>query len=140
MKKTTILYWIFTGLFSFMMLGSAIPDVLVSPIAVKGMHEDLGYPVYLIPFVGVAKILGVLAILLPINSRIKEWAYAGLFIDLIGATYSIIAIGAAPANWLFMIVPIALGVLSYVFYHKRKEAVQTSVTPQHNYAKVAFQS
>lgn len=140
MKKTNILFWVFTGLFSFMMIGSAIPDVLVSPIAVKGMHEDLGYPIYMIPFVGVAKILGVLAILLPINSRIKEWAYAGLFIDLIGATYSIIAIGAAPANWAFMIIPIALGVLSYVYYHKRKEVVQSNVTVQHNYAKIALQS
>jgi len=62
-----------------------------------------------------------------------------LFIDLIGATYSIIAIGAAPANWLFMIIPIVLGVLSYVFYHKRKETVQSDVTPRHSYAKVALQ-
>lgn len=133
MKKTKILYWVFTGLFSFMMLGSAIPDVLVSPIAIKGMHEDLGYPIYLIPFVGVAKILGVLAILLPINARIKEWAYAGLFIDLIGATYSIIAIGAAPANWAFMILPLGLGVLSYAFYHKRKRlqpGAESTAIPQ----------
>ena len=69
MKKANIFYWVFTGLFSAMMLGSAIPDVISSPIAVQGMHHELGYPLYFIPFIGVAKILGVLAILLPISSR-----------------------------------------------------------------------
>lgn len=124
MKKTKILYWVFTGLFSFMMLGSAIPDILVDPIAIKGMHNDLGYPVYLIPFLGVAKALGVLAILFPVHHRIKEWAYAGLFIDLIGATYSIIAIGSPLANYMFMVLPLTIGVLSYVYYTKRTKLQQ----------------
>ena len=119
MKKTNIFYWVFTGLFSAMMLGSAIPDVISSPIAVQGMHVELGYPVYFIPFIGVAKVLGVLAILLPLSARIKEWAYAGLVFDLIGATFSIIAIGKP--DWMFMILPLFLGVGSYVFYHKRKK-------------------
>ena len=118
MKKIKILYCVFTGLFSAMMLASAVPDILVVSEAVKGMHDGLGYPVYLIPFLGVAKLLGVLAILLPINRRIKEWAYAGLFIDLVGATYSIIASGAPLPNYVFMILPIGLATLSYVFYHK----------------------
>ena len=84
MKKTNILYWTFTGLFAFLMFGSAIPDVFSHPIAVKGMHEDLGYPLYFLPFIGIAKWLGVIAILIPANyPRIKEWAYAGLFFDLI---------------------------------------------------------
>ena len=120
MKKTNILYWTFTGLFAFLMFGSAIPDVFSHPIAVKGMHKDLGYPLYLLPFIGIAKWLGVIAILIPANyPRIKEWAYAGLFFDLIGATYSIMASGAPPANWLFMAMPLGLGVLSYYFYHKK---------------------
>src|ERR1700751_1346470 len=105
MKKTKILYWVFTGLFAFMMFGSAIPDILMQDIAVKGMHTDLDYPVYFIPFIGVAKVLGVIAILIPGYPRIKEWAYAGLFFDLIGAAYSIIASGAPPANYVFMIMP-----------------------------------
>src|SRR5687768_999424 len=118
MKKVNIFYWVFIGLFSAMMLASAIPDVISSPIAVQGMHHELGYPLYFIPFIGVAKVLGVLAILLPISPRIKEWAYAGLMFDLIGATFSIIAIGKP--DWMFMILPIFLAVGSYTFYHKRK--------------------
>jgi hypothetical protein len=117
MKKTKVIYWLFTGLFSAMMLGSAIPDVISAPIAVQGMHRELGYPLYFIPFIGVAKVLGVLAILFPISSRIKEWAYAGLIFDLLGATFSIIAIGKP--DWIFMILPIFLAIGSYVFYHKK---------------------
>src|SRR5690606_23020386 len=106
MKKTNLLYWIFTGIFAFMMLGSALPDIVSTDIAVEGMHGNLGYPLYFIPFIGVAKTLGVIAILIPGYPRVKEWAYAGLFFDLIGATYSIIANGGTPGEWGFMAVPL----------------------------------
>ena len=135
MKKTNIFYWVFTGLFSAMMLGSAIPDIMSLPIAVQGMHVELGYPVYFIPFIGVAKVLGVLAILLPISSKIKEWAYAGLFFDLIGATFSIMAIGKA--DWMFMLLPIFLGIGSYVFYHKKRK-LKTAGTNTSKHMSVAI--
>jgi hypothetical protein len=121
MKKITILYWIFTGLFAAAMFMSAIPDIFSNPIAVKGMHGDLGYPLYFIPFIGIAKALGVIAILVPGYPRIKEWAYAGLTFDLIGATYSIIASGQPASSFVFMIIPIALAVLSYTFYHRKRK-------------------
>jgi hypothetical protein len=123
MKKTNMLYWIFNGLFAALMLGSAIPDIMSDPIAIKGMHEELGYPLYFIPFIGVVKALGVIAILVPGFPRLKEWAYAGLIFDLIGATYSIIAIGKP--DWIFMALPLALAVLSYVFYTKRRKKLAT---------------
>ena len=117
MKKTNILYWIFTSLFAAMMLFSSIPDVLSDPIAVQGMHVELGYPLYFIPFIGVAKVLGVLAILVQRFPRLKEWAYAGLFFDLIGATFSIAAIGKP--DFIYMILPLGLGIASYILYQKR---------------------
>ena len=126
MKKINITYWIFTGLFCFMMLGSAIPDILSVQVAVDGMHGELGYPVYFIPFIGTAKLLGVVALLVPGFPRIKEWAYAGLAFDLLGATYSIIAAGGAPVQYVPMILPLALGTFSYVFYHKRLRAKKES--------------
>lgn len=119
MKKTKILYWVFTGLFSFMMIGSAIPDIILDPVAVKGMHEDLGYPIYFIPFIGIVKVLGVIAILIPGFRTLKEWAYAGLIFDLIGATYSIIAVGKDASAWLPMFLPLSLAFASYVFYRKK---------------------
>ena len=131
MKKTKVLYWVFTLLFAFVMFGSAIPDVFSQPVAVKGMHEDLGYPLYLLPFVGIAKWLGVLAILVPGFQRIKEWAYAGLFIDLVGATYSILAVGTSPAQSSFMLLPLSLGALSYFYYHKQLQgSVDFQVAPR----------
>ena len=126
MKKIKIWYWTFTSLFAFIMLFSAIPDVLSNPVALHGMHDGLGYPVYFIPFIGVAKVLGVIAILVPGFQRIKEWAYAGLSFDLIGATFSIIASGAPLANWAFMALPLSLAICSYLFYHKKLQLAPVS--------------
>jgi hypothetical protein len=119
MKKTNIFYWVFTGLFALLMLSSAIPDIISHPMAIQGMHVELGYPLFFVPFIGVAKVLGVVAILVPGFPRLKEWAYAGLFFDLIGATYSIIAIGKP--DWLFMALPLALAAASYFFYQRRRK-------------------
>jgi hypothetical protein len=118
MKKTTILYWVFTGLFSAFMLFTAIPDILMSPDAVTFIIS-LGYPKYLIPFLGVAKVLGSIVILIPGLPRLKEWAYAGLFIDLVGATYSNICVTGVDPGLLFMVLPFGLGTLSYIFYHRK---------------------
>jgi hypothetical protein len=118
MKKTNILYWTFTGLFAAFMLFSAIPDILVVPEAVEFMTK-LGYPQYIIAFLGVAKTLGVIAILIPGFPRIKEWAYAGLFFDLVGATYSNICVTGLQPEMAFMIVIFGLEALSYFFYHKK---------------------
>ena len=135
MKKTNIFYWVFTGLFSFLMLGSAIPDIMSHPVAIQGMHVELGYPTFFVPFIGIAKLLGVIAILVPGFPRIKEWAYAGLFFDLIGATYSILAIGKP--DWMFMIMPLALATASYVFYQKRKRMKEAGAVNQYTRVAVA---
>jgi hypothetical protein len=121
MKKTNILYWIFTGLFGGFMLFSAIPDIMVVPDAVEFVTNKLGYPQYIIPFLGVAKTLGVIAILIPGFPRIKEWAYAGLFFDLVGATYSGIMVEGFQPQLAFMLLPFGLFALSYHYYHKRRE-------------------
>jgi hypothetical protein len=117
MKTTKTLYWIFTGLFTAFMAFTAIPDVLMAEDAVKFM-TNLGYPEYFIAFIGIAKLLGCIAILIPGYPRIKEWAYAGLFFDLIGATYSQIATAGFLPQISFMLLPFILGILSYAYYHK----------------------
>ena len=117
MKKKKILFWIITALFSAFMLFSAIPDILVTSDAVKFLNS-LGYPTYIIPFLGIAKLLGIIAILIPGFPRIKEWAYAGLFFDLAGASYSGIAVGGFQPQTLFMILPITFLFLSYYLWHK----------------------
>jgi|SRR5690606_7024199 len=86
------IYWVFTGLLAALMIISAVPDVLVVEEAVQ-IFEHLGYPRYLLPFIGTAKILGTLAILQWRFPRLKEWAYAGITFDLIGALYSHLSVG-----------------------------------------------
>ena len=122
MKKIKIAYWIVKGIFAAFMLFSAIPDILVVPDAVT-MITGLGYPRYIIPFLGLAKLLGAIVILIPGLKRIKEWAYAGLFFDLIGATYSAIAKEGFQLPMLFMILPLGFLFLSYFLWHKKEQIV-----------------
>jgi len=124
MKKTKIIYWTSTILFALFMTATAIPDILESEEAVKFMTH-LGYPGYFTPFIGVAKVLGSIAILIPNFPRIKEWAYAGLFFDLVGALYSGIATDGLQPQMAFMILPFTLFIVSYIFNHKYYGQVRT---------------
>jgi len=117
MKSSKTIFWVITGLFSAFMLFSAIPDILVIPDAVSFIN-NLGYPKYIIPFLGAAKLLGIIAILIPGYPNIKEWAYAGLFFDLTGATYSVIAHDGFQPPVLIMLLPITFLFISYILYHK----------------------
>ena len=118
MKKNKIAYWIFTILLCALMLFSAIPGLMVSQGSIDVISTQLGYPKYIIVFLSVAKLLAVIAILVPGFPRLKEWAYAGLTFDLLGAWYSSIAVGTPAAGWIFFILFLALVFGSYIFYHK----------------------
>lgn len=120
MKKTNLLYWITTGLFSAFMIFSAIPDIMMTPEAVTFI-TGLGYPEYFIPFIGVAKLIGAIVLLIPGLNRLKEWAYAGLFFDLAGAVYSAIVIGGLTAPLSFMILPVGFLFLSYFLWHRKNK-------------------
>lgn len=117
MKTTKIIYWTSTILFAGFMAFSAIPDIMMSADAVDFIVK-LGYPEYFIPFIGVAKVLGSVALLIPSFKRIKEWAYAGLFYDLIAATYSIIMTAGFDSGMIMMAVIFAVGITSYIFNRK----------------------
>ena len=117
MTKTQKLYWLFTILFAVFMGITAIPDVLMQKEAVDFI-KALGYPEYFIFFIGVAKVLGSIAILIPGLRRLKEWAYAGLVFDLIAAIYSIIKTQPLDPSIAFLILPLLLFALSYTYYHK----------------------
>lgn len=98
--------WVVTGLMAALMLLSAVPDVLRIPDAVT-VFTHLGYPSYLLPFLGTAKILGVAVALTPGVPRLKEWAFAGLTFDLTGALYSHLSVGDPARVWM----PAAIGLL-----------------------------
>ena len=107
-------YWVVTGLMAVFMLMASIPDVMRQRQAIE-VFGHLGYPPYLLPFLGTAKILGVIAVLIPGAGRLKEWAYAGLIFDIIGAFYSHLSVGDPVSVWGFAIVGLVLVGGSYVF-------------------------
>jgi hypothetical protein len=118
MKKINIIYWIATGLFLALMLFSAIGSFMPpNPDGIK-MMDAMGYKPYIIQFLAVAKILGIIAILVPGFPRVKEWAYAGFAFDLIGATYSMV-LNLPLSQAALMPVFLAILAVSYIYYHKK---------------------
>jgi hypothetical protein len=121
MKKTKIIYWIFTGLLCAGLLSSSIPELMGVPQATTFI-TNLGYPAYLVMFLAIARILAVGGILIPKFPQITEWAYAGIAFDLVGATYSQIAMKLPPQAWGFMSIWFIVFAFSYIFYHKKLKA------------------
>jgi hypothetical protein len=118
MKSTKIAYWIFTILLVALMLFSAFASFKVTPEGVE-MMKHLGFSYGIIKLLSVAKILGVIAILVPGFPRLKEWAYAGFTFDLTGAIYFGLAAGDPITQWIPVLVGLVFVFGSYIFYHKR---------------------
>jgi hypothetical protein len=139
MKKVKITYWICTGLITALLGVGALFDAISAPEAVAHITR-LGYPAYLVPFLGVAKMAALLVILVPGFRRLKEWAYAGLVIDLVGAFYSHVAVGDGPEMWAGFIPMLAVVGISYAFSHKlhRAAAGTPERTPAARYGQVSL--
>jgi uncharacterized membrane protein YphA (DoxX/SURF4 family) len=121
MKKINIIYWISTVLLAALMLSSAIPSIMNTPQSAEFM-KHLGYPSYFGAYLGVAKLLGVIAILVPGFPKIREWAYAGFTFDLISAVYSFIAVKDPLSGLVLFPVFFAILIVSYIYHHKRLKA------------------
>ena len=78
------------------------------------VNQQLGYPSYIIPVIGITHMLGGLGLLIPRAPRLTEWVYAGLTIDLLLAVYSHLSAGGSPWNALDPGVVMAFLVASYV--------------------------
>ncbi|MFN8252147.1 MAG: DoxX family protein [Ferruginibacter sp.] len=120
-KTINTLYWVFTVLFSGLMIFSSLGGIQLTEQAKEVFVKFLGYPAYFIQFISVAKIIGSVAILVPgLNKTVKEWAYAGLFFDLAGAIFSGVAAGGKfDPLMLTMLAWIIPGILSYYFWKKK---------------------
>lgn len=88
-KAKTIGYWVTTGILVFCMTGG-IFELLSLKTTTDGIMR-LGYPAYIIPALGLGKILAIFAILWPGFPRLKEWGYAGIFFNMMGAIVSHVA-------------------------------------------------
>ena len=94
MKMKVIGYWATTTAIALELLAGGVTDLLhgrevlvVGRPVVEDMVQ-LGYPVYLLTILGVWKLLGGVALLVPRFPRLKEWAYAGAFFEMTGAAAS----------------------------------------------------
>jgi hypothetical protein len=75
----------------------------------------LGYPVYILTILGVWKVLGSVAVLVPKFPLLKEWAYAGFFFVMTGAAFSHIASGDSVGDILPSVLLLVLTMLSWYF-------------------------
>jgi hypothetical protein len=113
---TALAAHITTGLFAALMTLSGL--LYVAGVG-KIMEQllSLGYPIYFLKLLGVAKLLGVVGLLLPRRPTLREWAYAGFTFDLIAAVVSHIATGGA-AEAVPAAVALALLTSSYWLRHR----------------------
>jgi uncharacterized membrane protein YphA (DoxX/SURF4 family) len=120
-KRNNIIYWIATIWLAAGMFGSGIQQLLgfemagsVSPPGTEGIIK-LGYPVYLLTLLGVWKMLGIIALLVPKFPLIKEWAYAGFFFLTTGAIFSHIASGHGFGEIFPGLLLLVLTIVSWYF-------------------------
>lgn len=114
-KAHKITYWIATGWLALGMVSTAIVQLIQMEAEVE-VITNLGYPEYILIILGISKLLGVIAILVPKFPLVKEWAYAGFFFIMTGAIVSHVIVGD-PIVTLFG--PVLLVVLTVVSWYMR---------------------
>lgn len=113
-KRNKIIYWIATVWLSLGMMSTGIVQ-LIKMKEEADMMTRLGYPLYFLTLIGVWKLLGVVAVLLPKFPLIKEWAYAGFFFVMTGAVFSHLAMGDSAKEYFGPVLLLILTVVSWYF-------------------------
>ncbi len=113
-KRNRIIYWIATIWLSLGMISTGVVQLIQMDEEVQKMNE-LGYPAYFLTIIGVWKILGVIAILVPRFPLVKEWAYAGFFFLISGAICTHIAVADEIINYFGPLLLLVLTIISWFF-------------------------
>ncbi len=131
-KRNKIIYWISTVWLASGMLSTGILQLFkakaegaLAPPGVYGITH-LGYPIYFLTILGVWKILGVVALLVPKFPLLKEWAYAGFFFAMSGAVFSHIASGDSVNEIFPSLLLLMLTVVSWYFRPADRKTVSVS--------------
>jgi len=137
-KRNKIIYWISTIWLALGMLATgtlqlfkAKAEGAVAPPGVYGITH-LGYPVYFLTILGVWKILGVVALLIPKFPLLKEWAYAGFFFAMSGAVFSHIASGDSKTQNVPALLLLILTLISWYFRPADRKIISVS---QHSHGQ-----
>jgi uncharacterized membrane protein YphA (DoxX/SURF4 family) len=113
-KRNKIIYWIATLWLALGMTSTGIVQLIKMKEEVEKMTQ-LGYPTYFLAILGVWKLLGVVAILIPKFPLLKEWAYAGFFFAMSGATISHVFVGHPTSEIFPSILLLVLTAVSWYF-------------------------
>src|SRR5689334_10263381 len=113
-RTNKIIYWIATLWLSLGMISTGIVQ-LIKMKEETDMFSRLGYPAYLLTILGVWKMLGVVAVLIPKFPLLKEWAYAGFFFAMSGAIFSHFAVGDEAKEFFGPLLLIVLTIVSWYF-------------------------
>lgn len=113
-KRNKIIYWIATLWLALGMTATGIVQLLQIKEEVD-MMSHLGYPLYFLPLLGIWKLLGVIAILIPKFGLLKEWAYAGFFFAMSGAIISHLACGEYEIELFGPTLLLVLTIISWYF-------------------------
>src|SRR3954447_22894638 len=117
-KGIVIGFWIATAVFCLQMAFTAYAELRLPQVADAFTH--LGFPAYFRVELSWAKLLGVVLLLAPVPSRLKEWAYAGFAIDLGSAAIAHLAVGDGAEAWGWAGATGVLWGLSYIFWRRRE--------------------
>jgi len=107
-----VLYWIATGFVTAELFLGGTWDILQIPL-VSRIFAHLGYPSYCLIILGIWKVLGGVALLVPRYPRVKEWAYAGVIFNYTGAIASFLAVGGGFSDIFYPIIQICLAIVSW---------------------------
>lgn len=125
-KRNRIIYWIFTAWLALGMTSTGIVQLMKMKEEVD-MFARLGYPEYLLTIIGVWKILGVVAVLIPNFPLLKEWAYAGFFFCMSGAIVSHMALGDPIGEVAPPLLLLVLTIISWYFRPASRRLVPVQI-------------
>ena len=124
-RRNKIIYWIATGWLALGMTSTGIVQIIKMKEEVD-MMTHLGYPLYFLTIIGVWKILGVIAILIPKFPLLKEWTYAGFFFAMSGAVFSHLAAGDGAKEFFGPVLLIILTVVSWYFRNEDRKIISVN--------------
>jgi uncharacterized membrane protein YphA (DoxX/SURF4 family) len=120
-----IAYWVTTifGPASFVIGG--VLHLTRAEQVMSGLSH-LGYPAYFASILGLWKLLGAIAVVMPRFPRLKEWAYAGFFFDLTAAAVSRAAVGDSASDIVAPLVFLVLVLASWALRPASRKLAATA--------------
>lgn len=121
-KRNKIIYWVATLWLALGMTTTGIVQLLQSKDETDRMSH-LGYPIYLLTLLGIWKLLGVTAVLIPKFPLLKEWTYAGFFFAMSGAIVSHFAANDSAKDFFGPALLLILTIISWYFRPLERKTV-----------------